>query len=272
DPNEEFIELKNIGTETINLNLVRFIEGIDFTFGDMELAGGQYVVVVKDQAAFDAQYPGFSALIAGQYSGRLENRGERIRLEDAIGRTILDFDYEDRWRDITDGGGFSLTIIDPTADPNNWDKKDSWRASAYEGGSPGDDDSGIIPNPGAIVINEVLAHSYDGEAHWIELYNTTDAEIDIGSWYLSDNDANLMKYRIADGTAIGRRDYIVFYENMDFNNPSDPGCIIPFALSENGEMVCLSSAEGGPPGTGVLTGYRDIERFGASAAGVSFGR
>ena len=24
DPNEEFIELKNIGTETINLNLVRF--------------------------------------------------------------------------------------------------------------------------------------------------------------------------------------------------------------------------------------------------------
>ena len=272
DPNEEFIELKNIGTETIDLNLVRFAEGIDFTFGDMELAGGQYVVVVKDQAVFDAQYPGFSGQVAGQYSGRLENRGERIRLEDAIGRTILDFDYEDRWRDITDGGGFSLTIIDPTADPNNWAKKDSWRASAYEGGSPGADDSGIIPDPGAIVINEVLAHSRGGEAHWIELYNTTGSPIDIGRWYLSDNDANLMKYRIADGTAIGGHDYIVFYENADFNNPSDPGCTIPFALSENGEMVCLSSAEGGPPGTGVLTGYRDIERFGASATGVSFGR
>ncbi|MHC4642515.1 MAG: hypothetical protein ACYS32_12795, partial [Planctomycetota bacterium] len=33
---------------------------------------------------------------------------------DAIGRTILDFEYRDGWRTITDGGGFSLTIIDPT--------------------------------------------------------------------------------------------------------------------------------------------------------------
>jgi hypothetical protein len=267
DPNEEFIELKNIGTAAINLNLVRVTSGIDFTFPDMELAGGQYVVVVKGRAAFDAQYPGFTGLVAGEYSGRLENQGERIRLEDAIGQTILDFDYEDGWRDITDGGGFSLTIIEPTSDPSNWGKKDSWRTSAYEGGSPGADDSGSIPNPGAIVINEVLAHSHGGEADWIELYNTTGSAIDIGGWYLSDNDANLMKYRIADGTTIGGHGYTVFYENTDFNNPGDPGCIIPFALSENGEMVCLASAE-----NGILTGYREIEEFGASETGVSFGR
>ncbi len=267
DPNKEYIELKNIAAQTININLVRFTEGVDFAFGDIELAGGQYVVVVKDWAAFDAQYPGSGAIVAGEYSGSLENRGERIKLEDAAGLTILDFEYKDGWRDIADGGGFSLAIIDPTAETNTWAWKDSWRASALEDGSPGEDDSGIVPNPGAIVINEVLAHSHGDEPDWIELHNTTGSAIDIGGWYLSDNDANLVKYRIADWVTIAGYGYVVFCEDTDFNNPGDPGCNIPFALSESGDMVCLSSASGG-----VLRGYRDIESFGASEAGISFGR
>ena len=48
------------------------------------------------------------------YTGSLANNGERIRLEDAIGRTILDFEYDDRWYQIADGDGFSLTIIEPS--------------------------------------------------------------------------------------------------------------------------------------------------------------
>ncbi|MHC4113084.1 MAG: FN3 associated domain-containing protein, partial [Planctomycetota bacterium] len=111
DPNEEYIELKNIGPDTLNLNLVRFTEGIDFTFPDMELDPDEFVVVVKNQSAFEAQY-GISVNMAGQYIGSLANNGERIQLVDAIGRTILDFEYKDGWRSITDGDGFSLTIID----------------------------------------------------------------------------------------------------------------------------------------------------------------
>ncbi|MHC4113271.1 MAG: chitobiase/beta-hexosaminidase C-terminal domain-containing protein, partial [Planctomycetota bacterium] len=111
DPNEEYIELKNIGPDTLNLNLVRFTEGIDFTFPDMELDPDEFVVVVKNQSAFEAQY-GISVNMAGQYTGSLANNGERIKLVDAIGRMILDFEYKDGWRSITDGDGFSLTIID----------------------------------------------------------------------------------------------------------------------------------------------------------------
>ncbi|MHC4111478.1 MAG: lamin tail domain-containing protein, partial [Planctomycetota bacterium] len=111
DPNEEYIELKNIGPDTLNLNLVRFTEGIDFTFPDMELDPDEFVVVVKNQIAFEAQY-GISVNMAGEYTGSLANNGERIKLVDAIGRTILDFEYKDGWRSITDGDGFSLTIID----------------------------------------------------------------------------------------------------------------------------------------------------------------
>jgi len=267
DPNTEYIELKNIGAETINLNLVKFTNGIDFTFPNIELVPNEYIVVVQDREAFETRY-GTALNIAGQYSGRLNDGGERIRLEDAIGQMILDFDYKDGWRSITDGDGFSLTIIDPAnTDPYGWNEKDSWRASAYLSGSPGEDDSGIIPEPGAVVINEVLAHSHAEAADWIELHNTTNVSIDIGGWFLSDSSSDLTKYRIAQGTVIAPGGYIVFYEDRHFNNSSAPGSYQPFALSENGERLYLSSTEGG-----LLTGYRQVEDFGSSQTGVSFGR
>jgi hypothetical protein len=57
------------------------------------------------------------------------------------------------------------------------------------------------------------------------------------------------------------------YEDLNFGNANDPGSYEPFALSENGERLYLSSAQ-----NGVLTGYRNVEDFGASETGVSFGR
>ncbi|MGB2806995.1 MAG: lamin tail domain-containing protein, partial [Sedimentisphaerales bacterium] len=79
DPNTEFVELKNIGPDTVNLNLVRFTEGIDFTFPDIELDPDECVVVTRDQSAFEAKY-GTSINIAGSYTGSLANDGERIKL------------------------------------------------------------------------------------------------------------------------------------------------------------------------------------------------
>jgi len=145
DPNTEFIELTNVGTETIHLNLVRFTNGIDFTFPDVDLPPGKYCLVVKDIAAFEARYgPGLP--VAGQYAGALANDGERIELVDAIGRTIHNFKYEDNWYETTDGAGFSLTIVNPIpSDPVQWSEKDAWRPSTHEGGSPGTVDGHANP-------------------------------------------------------------------------------------------------------------------------------
>jgi len=269
DLGTEFVELKNIGGDTLNLNFVKFTDGIDFTFSDTTIVPGEYIVVVEDISAFENYYGQGVVTISGQYEGHLDNSGERITLTDSIGQVANNFKYKDGWFDTTDGGGFSLTLIDSTnTDPNNWAEKEFWRPSAMVGGSPGENDEGQVPNPGDIVINEVLAHSDTLLYDWIELHNTTGEVINIGGWFLSDSDAddpNRMKYEIAAGTTINPGDYIVFYENLHFGNPANPG--IPFALSENGETVYLRSGLGG-----VLTGYSEEESFGASVGDTAFGR
>lgn len=140
DPDTEFIELKNIKSQNINLNLVSFDKGIDFTFPDIELPAGGYILVVKDISDFEARYgQGFN--IAGRYAGSLDNGGERIRLLDADGQVIHDFRYEDDWYKSTDGSGYSLVVVNP-GNPIGQDlsEANAWSAGAVLGGSPGAED------------------------------------------------------------------------------------------------------------------------------------
>jgi hypothetical protein len=137
DPDTEYLELTNIGKQNINLNLVRFTDGVDFTFPSFDLAPAGYCLVVKDLAAFRHKY-GANLPVAGQYAGNLSNGGEQIELQDATGKVITRFRYQDDWFGKTDGGGFSLTVKDPVAtDPNSLSNAGAWRASTVAGGTPG---------------------------------------------------------------------------------------------------------------------------------------
>ncbi len=268
DPNTEYVELTNVGSETINLNLVAFTDGIDFVFPSTELAPGDFVLVVRDIAAFEAKYgPGLP--VAGQYDGSLANGGEHVELQDAAGQTIHSFGYSDNWYDLTDGLGFSLTVRTPAAldDPNTLEAKGAWRPSVNAEGSPGYDDGGDATALGAIVINEIMADALLGGPDWIELYNTTDQAIDIGGWFLSDTTDDLTKYEIADGTVLPADGYIVLNRDEHFGAIRDPGCHVPFGLTGDGEAVYLHSGTGG-----ALTGYCDEEQYDACETGVTLGR
>ena len=140
DPNTEYIELTNIGTEPIDLALVTFTNGVDFTFPSVALAPGEYCLLVEDIAAFEALY-GSGLPVAGRYDGKLNNAGEHLVLHDAIGEVILDFSFDDNWYNETDGWGYSLTVGDPiNSDPNDWGLESTWRASQNIAGSPGSAD------------------------------------------------------------------------------------------------------------------------------------
>ena len=52
----EYIELKNIGNEAINLYLCKFTNGIEFTFPNTTLNPGEFILVVQDQAEFTDSY------------------------------------------------------------------------------------------------------------------------------------------------------------------------------------------------------------------------
>ncbi|MEN6428183.1 MAG: lamin tail domain-containing protein, partial [Phycisphaerales bacterium] len=265
DPNAEFVEMTNVGNETIDLSLVRFTDGIEYTFPSFELPAGGYCLLVRDIAVFEARY-GNTLPVLGQYAGNLDNGGERIELVDAAGAIIHDFEYRDDWFYLTDGMGFSLTVRDPLTDvdPGN---ESAWRPSAHSGGSPGTDDSGQVLEPGSVVINELLANSDGGASDWIELHNTTSEAIDLGGWYLSDDANDPTRYEIASGTTLAAGGYLVFSEVQHFGNQDDPGCNMPFGLSKNGETVYLQASSGG-----VLIGYCEQQEFGESQAGVSLGR
>jgi hypothetical protein len=137
DPNTEYIELTNVANQSVNLNLVRFTDGIDFPFPSFELPTGGYCLVVKDRAAFQAKY-GAKLPVAGEYAGNLDNGGEHIELVDAAGQMIQSFTYDDSWFKNTDGQGYSLTVKNPKAmDVSSLNDKASWQSSAQKGGSPG---------------------------------------------------------------------------------------------------------------------------------------
>jgi len=136
DPDAEFVELTNIGAETLNVNHVTFAEGIRFTCPSIDLAPQASVVVVRNTAAFAALH-GVDVPVAGQYEGNLDNGGERLVLRDAGGTVIHDFQYQDTWYPTTDGGGRSLEIVDPLADPGTWANASAWRPSEVTGGTPG---------------------------------------------------------------------------------------------------------------------------------------
>ncbi|MEX2188923.1 MAG: CotH kinase family protein [Pirellulales bacterium] len=141
DPDQfEFIELQNVSaTTTLNLAGVSFTGGVSYTFGDVNVPPGGYVVLAVDPAAFAQRYGG-SITVAGQYAGNLNNGGEAIKLDDPDGSSIHDFTYDDTdpdWHPSADGGGASLVIVDPTGPLSQWGVASAWRPSFELGGSPG---------------------------------------------------------------------------------------------------------------------------------------
>ncbi len=52
----EFIEITNIGAQTLPLYGLAFTNGVSFTFPAITIAAGAYVVVASDPAAFAIRY------------------------------------------------------------------------------------------------------------------------------------------------------------------------------------------------------------------------
>jgi len=158
----EFIELTNIGDESIDLSNVFFADGIDFQFPEAAvLDPGNYIVLASDSAQFISRYQ-FAPF--DQYDGFLSNDGERIILKSATGDTLIDFTYNDAdpWPELADGEGYSLVPVnaDSITDLN---LAENWRTSYQIHGSPGTPDNVVDKlddRPGTALSDFTLFQNY----------------------------------------------------------------------------------------------------------------
>ena len=168
DDNDEYVELHNRSANTLDLAGWRFTDGIDFEFSaKATLAPGAYLVVAKNTPRLLANYPQLDAgHTFGDFSGSLRNSGEHFALTkpdtilstndlgDLLTNTIhivvaeVTYSQGGRWGQWADGGGSSLELLDPNADPwraANWaDSDETQRRSGRPSSSPAGSTTGIV--------------------------------------------------------------------------------------------------------------------------------
>jgi hypothetical protein len=144
---DEFIEIHHRGDVPIPLGGWRLRGGISFTFpAGSTIAPGGFLAVARDQNQLRSNHPALPPeAILGNYSGVLNNGGDVVRIDmpdeirstNALGEVVVEtihitvgevrFQDGGAWGKWSDGGGSSLELTDPHADPRvaaNWADSD----------------------------------------------------------------------------------------------------------------------------------------------------
>ncbi|MDP2037061.1 MAG: CotH kinase family protein, partial [Ignavibacteria bacterium] len=89
----EFLELKNIGIEPLNLSSSKFVEGIDYTFPiGTTLEPNNFIVLASNRQEFNVRY---NAVPFDDFGGQLDNSGEKIVFVSAANDTVFSIKYDD---------------------------------------------------------------------------------------------------------------------------------------------------------------------------------
>lgn len=267
----EWIELRNPGSRTVNVQDVTFAAGYPFPeelkLGPLRVEPGEFVLVVRNRAAFEARYgTGVSDRIAAEWTGgALANDSGEIRILARDGTPMQRFLYGSGpgWPDRADGTGAALEYAGAGLSDAEYSNPGNWRSSGEVHGSPGAPGAG---REGRIVINELLTGAEPPLQDAIELRNLSDSPVDVGGWYLTDAHGadtadDYRNFRIPAGTVVPAGGYLVVTE--DAFHPA-------FALDGwRGGDVWLLQADG--DGRRRMR-FADHVEFGAARPGESLGR
>ena len=175
----EFIEFFNSGNKAIDLTGLRFDLGVNFTFSDNTiLASGQYLLLIRNRDAFESRYGARNVQIQ-EYTGRLSNDGEQLRIVNDDLETIIDFTYNDQlpWPKPADGEGATLSLSgNVISNPSNWSQSRTF------GGSPGEAEVATIPYDEWAAINLVEEgpegdDDSDDVSNYLEYYFGSDPKL-----------------------------------------------------------------------------------------------
>jgi hypothetical protein len=176
--NEEWIELWNNSTNTVDLAGWSFTKGIDYTFTNtFLLAPNGYAIVAARSNVFAANYPTVAALgiVRGDWTGALRNSGDTITLRDAAGNKVDEVTYATQgdwgvrkrgelhrnhrgwdWQADHDGTDRTLELINPNLPwPGARNSGQNWTASANLDGTPGAPNTAYTTNSRPLILGVV---------------------------------------------------------------------------------------------------------------------
>lgn len=113
----------------------------------------------------------------------------------------------------------------------------------YEASLKETEDIGLYINEFMASNATTICDSFGSYSDWIELYNSTDTDMDISGFGISDNLSQPMKYRFPDGSTIAAKGYLVVF--CSGNEGMQNGELhAPFGLRSYGEDVVIANRAG----------------------------
>ena len=230
----DYIELHNGSTERADISGYglsdSLLEGAKYVFpAGTVLEPGAYVVVWCGGEAEDGMHAPFKL-----------SAGEEAVLFDASGRPL-----DTAVLNSVDSGmvlrreGEVWTQAKPCP---GYPKTEAGMAE-YEASLKETEDIGLYINEFMASNATTICDSFGSYSDWIELYNSTDTDMDISGFGISDNLSQPMKYRFPDGTTIAAKGYLVVF--CSGNEGMQNGELhAPFGLRSYGEDVVIANRAG----------------------------
>ena len=171
---DDFVEIVNVHNEPVAVT-GWCIKGVGFCFTDVTVLEPNEHLVVYGKS----------------FSGRLGNKGERIRLVDAQDNVRDEVTYADSdpWPESADGDGDSLHRKNLNGDGNN---ADNWSAAPPSPGEEFAEGTGLsMTKSPKVVMTEILYNALDGNpvADFVELHNQTSQALALDGWCMSGSNA-----------------------------------------------------------------------------------
>ena len=230
----DYIELHNGSTERADISGYglsdSLLEGAKYVFpAGTVLEPGAYVVVWCGGEAEDGMHAPFKL-----------SAGEEAVLFDASGRPL-----DTAVLNSVDSGmvlrreGEVWTQAKPCP---GYPKTEEGMAE-YEASLKETEDIGLYINEFMASNATTICDSFGSYSDWIELYNSTDTDMDISGFGISDNLSQPMKYRFPDGSTIAAKGYLVVF--CSGNEGMQNGELhAPFGLRSYGEDVVIANRAG----------------------------
>ncbi len=256
DSVEEWIELFNGTGATVNLGGWTITDN-NGTGGTLTIPAGTtirpgtYLTIAANQGGFTALY-GFEADLYTSMPG-LNNGGDALILKDGGGTEMDAVAWEGGassgvpagWGSTSDpwaGTGNTIVRTDPTVDGNTYA---DW---SY---APNNGDPQVQPEgPEAVLFSELYYDTIgtDNVEEWIELYNTSSSDADLGNWTIVDNNGTGWTYTFPAGTIIKAGTYLTVAMNQGgftaiYGYEADLYGALPY-LNNGGDALILKDGDG----------------------------